>query len=418
MREAGAVPDADRVSGTISRATGLIDALEMLPQPEHAARSAGSRLLFVVNDTAFFLSHRLPLAIAAREAGFDIHLAALDTGGLDDIRAHGITYHPLSVDRTGINPLREFRLLWQLVRMIRALRPTILHTVTIKPVLYGGIAARLLGVPSLVSAVTGLGLVFVGGDRKTSSVRWAVRALYRMALRHTNSCAIFQNPDDCRYMINAGLTSSERTVLIRSSGVDTAVFQPSPPPPGPPIVIMPARLLWPKGVGEFVEAARLLRRGRVPIRMALVGEPAAHSPATVTQSMIESWVDQGAIEWWGRQSDMTRVYAQSHIVCLPSYYGEGVPRVLIEAAASGRPIVTTDTPGCREVVEHGDNGLLVPPRTPTALAEALLTLAQDPELRIEMGRQGRERAVAEFSLDRVVAATLEVYERLSAAAER
>jgi glycosyltransferase involved in cell wall biosynthesis len=375
------------------------------------------RLLFVVNDTAFFASHRLPVAVAAREAGYEIDLAALDSGGLEEVRAHGITYHPLAVDRTGVNPLRDVRLLYQLLRLIRAVRPTIMHTVTIKPVLYGGIAARLLKVPSLVSAVSGLGLVFVGGDRKTSSVRWLARALYRLALGHRNSCAIFQNPDDLRYMVDAGLASSERTVLIRSSGVDIAVFQPSPPPPGPPIVIMPARLLWPKGVGEFVEAARLLRQGGVAIRMALVGEPAAHNPATVTQSVIEAWVDQGAIEWWGHQSDMTQVYARCHIVCLPSYYGEGVPRVLIEAAACALPIVTTDVPGCREVVAHGDNGLLVPPRAPAALAEALRTLAQDPELRLAMGRRGRERAVAEFSLDRVVAATLAVYELLSASAE-
>jgi glycosyltransferase involved in cell wall biosynthesis len=378
---------------------------------------ASGRLLFVVNDTAFFVSHRLPVAIAAQNAGYEIVLAALDTGGLDVVRAHRITYYPLAIDRTGLNPLRDFRLLWQLVRLIRAVRPTIMHTVTIKPVLYGGIAARWLKVPSLVSAVSGLGLVFVGGDRKTSSVRWAARALYRLALGHRNSCAIFQNPDDRRYMVAAGLTSSERTVLIRSSGVDVTVFQPSPPPPGPAIVIMPARLLWPKGVGEFVEAARLLRQGGVAVRMALVGEPAVHNPASVPQSVIESWVEQGAIEWWGYQSDMPQVYARCHIVCLPSYYGEGVPRVLIEAAASGRPIVTTDVPGCREVVEHGANGLLVPPREPTALAEALRTLAHDPERRVEMGRRGRERAAAEFSLDRVVAATLAVYERLSATAQ-
>jgi glycosyltransferase involved in cell wall biosynthesis len=292
-----------------------------------------------------------------------------------------------------------------------------MHTVTIKPVLYGGIAARLLRVPSLVSAVSGLGLVFVGGDRKASSVRWAVRALYRLALGHSNSCAIFQNPDDCQHMVDAGLVASEQTVLIRSSGVDVAVFQPSPPPPGPPIVILPARLLWPKGVGEFVEAARLLLQDGVAIRMALVGEPPPQHRASVTRSMIEAWVDQDLIEWWGYQPDMAQVYARSHIVCLPSYYGEGVPRVLIEAAACGRPIVTTDTPGCREVVRHGENGLLVAPRAAKALADALRTLAQDAGLRVEMGRRGRQRAVAEFSLDRVVAATLAVYQRLSAAAE-
>ena len=376
---------------------------------------ARRRLLFVVNDTAFFASHRLPVALAAREAGFDLHLAALDTGRLDDIGAQGIAYHPLAIDRTGINPLPDCRLLYQLLRLIRAVRPTIMHTVTIKPVLYGGIAARLLKVPSLVSAVSGLGFVFINDDPKISLVRSGVGGLYRLALGHRNSCAIFQNPDDLRHMLDAGLTSSERTVLIRGSGVDMSSFTPSPPPPGPPVVVMPARLVWDKGVGEFVEAARLLRGDGVAVRMALVGELPVHN-RSVPRHRIEAWVEEGVIEWWGYRSDMPEVYALSHIVCLPSYR-EGLPRALIEAAACGRPIVTTDVPGCREVVEHGANGFLVPPRAPSPLAAALRTLVSDPGLRIEMGRRGRERAVAEFALDRVVAATLAIYERLSATAK-
>jgi glycosyltransferase involved in cell wall biosynthesis len=356
------------------------------------------------------------VAVAAQEAGFEVDLAALDTGGLEEVRAHGISYHPLTVDRTGINPLRDVHLLWQLIRLIRAIRPALMHTVTIKPVLYGGIAARLLRVPSLVSAVSGLGSVFVDDDRKTSLVRLVVRALYRLALRHRNSCAIFQNPDDLWHMVGAGLVAREDAALIRGSGVDLSLFQPSPPPPGLPVVVLPARLLWYKGVGEFVEAARLLRQNGVAIRMALVGEPPAHNRASVPRSKIETWVAQGVIEWWGYQPDMPRVYAGCHIVCLPSFYGEGIPRALIEAAACARPIVTTDSPGCREVVRPGENGLLVPPRAPKALADALQALAEDAGLRIEMGRRGRERAVAEFSLDRVVAATLAVYQRLSAAA--
>ena len=220
---------------------------------------AGGRLLFIVNDTTFFASHRLPVAVAAREAGFEVALAALDTGRLDQIRAQGIVYHPLAVDRTGINPVRDVRLFCQLRRLIRRVCPTLVHAVTIKPVIYGGIAARLGGVPGLVSAVSGLGLVFVDDGRKALMVR-VVRALYRLALGHRNSCAIFQNPDDRQHMVDAGLVPGERTVLIRGSGVDVTLFQPSPPPPGPPVVVLPGRLLWHKGVGEFVEAARLLRR--------------------------------------------------------------------------------------------------------------------------------------------------------------
>jgi glycosyltransferase involved in cell wall biosynthesis len=391
---------------------------EALARPTRAGGKAGRRLLFIVNDTTFFASHRLPIAVAAREAGFEVALAALDTGRVDEIRAQGIAYHPLAVDRTGVNPLRDVRLFWQLSRLIRTVRPTLLHTVTIKPVIYGGIAARLYRVPSLVSAVSGLGLVFIDQGRKTLLVRRVVRALYRLALGHKNSCAIFQNPDDRQHMVDAGLVPGERTVLIRGSGVDVDAFRPSPPPPGPPLVIMPGRLLWQKGVGEFVEAARILRRQGVPLRMVLVGEPPAHNRASVPCAKIKTWVEQGLIEAWGHRSDMPQVYTDCHIVCLPSYYGEGVPLTLLEAAACGRPIVTTDMPGCREVVRDGDNGLLVPPRAAEALAEALRALAGDPARRLEMGRRGRERAVSEFALERVVAATLAVYERLSATPER
>jgi glycosyltransferase involved in cell wall biosynthesis len=376
----------------------------------------GRRLLFVVNDTAFFASHRLPVAVAARKAGYRVDLAALDLGRLDEIRAHGITYHRLAVDRTGLNPLRDVRLLCQLVRLIRAVRPTVMHTVTIKPVLYGGTAARLLKVPSLVSAVSGLGFVFMNDDPMTSLIRRGIGGLYRFALGHPNSCAIFQNPDDLRHLIDARLVASARTILIRGSGVDMSDFKPSPPPPGLPVVILPARLVWDKGVGEFVEAARLLRREGVTIRMALVGELPSHS-RSVPRATIDAWLQEGIIEWWGYHADMPRVYAASHIVCLPSFR-EGVPRALIEAAACGRPIVTTDVPGCREVVEHGANGLLVPARDPIALAQALRLLARDSELRLAMGRRGRERAIADFSLDGVVAATLAIYERLSATAQR
>lgn len=413
----GEIPAPLRQDG---RRSSLADADEVQhrARPERPARIARGRLLFIINDTTFFLSHRLPLAIAARQAGFEIDLAALDSGGLDQIGEHGIAFHPLAVDRTGINPLRDVRLFCQLLALIRAVRPSLVHTVTIKPVIYGGIAARLLRVPCLVSAVSGLGTVFVEGGKSTLLVRRIVLGLYRLALAHTNSCAIFQNPEDRDRMIGANLVASDRTVLIRGSGVDVEMFRPVPEPPGVPLVIMPARLVWPKGVGEFVEAARLLRKSDVKVRMALVGEPPAHNRASVPQAEIEAWVAEGIVEWWGYRSDMPEVYASCQIVCLPSFYGEGVPRALIEAAACARPIVTTDIPGCREVVRDGDNGLLVPPRAPEAVALALRTLVDDQRRRVEMGNRGRQRAIAEFSLDRVIEMTLALYERLAATADR
>ncbi len=375
------------------------------------------RLLFVVNDTAIFVSHRLPVAVAARRAGYEIHLAALDSGALDVLRDHDIGFHPLPVDRTGLNPVKDLRLMHELARTVRAVRPALMHTVTIKPVIYGGIVARLVGVPSLVSAVTGLGQVFTDGKSMPRPVRVLAQTLYRLALNHKNSRTIFQNPDDLQYMVDANLVPFDRTALIRGSGVDMACFTPRPEPPEPGVVILPARLLWDKGIGEFIEAARLLREAGLGARLALVGLPPPHNRGSVPQDTIEGWVKQGLIEWWGHQTDMPEVYGRSHIVCLPSYYGEGVPRALIEAAACGRPIVTADTPGCREVVRDGVNGLLVPARASGALADALRQLLLDPVRRAAMGREGRERAVAEFSVERVVEATLKVYAGLASKTE-
>jgi glycosyltransferase involved in cell wall biosynthesis len=372
------------------------------------------RLLFVVNDTAIFASHRLPIAVAASRAGYEIHLAALNSGALDVLRDHDIGFHPLPVDRTGLNPLKDLRMAFELARTVRKLRPTLMHTVTIKPVIYGGILARLLRVPSLVSAITGLGQVFTDQKSMPRPVRALARRLYRLALGHKNSCTIFQNPDDRAFMVDANLVSIDRTALIRGSGVDMDCFAPRPEPPRPAVVILPARLLWDKGIGEFVEAARILRNPDLGARLALVGEPPPHNRGSVPRETIEGWVREGLVEWWGHQTNMPGVYARSHIVCLPSYYGEGVPRALIEAAACGRPIVTADTPGCREVVRDGVNGLLVPPRAAAPLAEALRELLLDPARCAAMGGRGRELAVAEFSVEHVVEATLKVYACLEA----
>ena len=372
------------------------------------------RLLFVVNDTAIFASHRLPVAVAASRAGYEVHLAALDSGALEVLRDHDIRFHPLHVDRTGLNPLNDLRMALELAGAVRKVRPTLMHTVTIKPVLYGGIVARLLGVPSLVSAVTGLGQVFTDQKSMPRPVRALAQALYRLALGHKNSCTIFQNPDDRAFMVGAKLVSIDRTALIRGSGVDMTCFAPRPEPPRPAVVILPARLLWDKGIGEFVEAARILRKAALDARLALVGEPPPHNRDSVPRETIEGWVREGLVEWWGHQSDMPAVYARCHVVCLPSYYGEGVPRALIEAAACGRPIVTADTPGCREVVRDGVNGFLVPPRAARPLADALGELLLDASRCEAMGRRGRDLAVAEFSVEHVVEATLRVYAGLEA----
>lgn len=370
------------------------------------------RILYIVNDTNFFLSHRMPLALAAKSEGFDIHVATPLSDDVDKILSAGFTFHVIPLTRRGVHLWEELASVIALYRLYGKIKPDLVHLVTIKPVLYGGIAARFAGVTAVVSAVTGLGYVFIARGVKASLLRIVVKGIYRFALGHANGRVIFQNPDDRSSFWKSKLIDVSQTVLIKGSGVDMAQFSPTSEPPGPPLVVFAARMLWDKGVGEFVEAAKYLCDSGINARFALVGDTDSGNPAAVPKSQLESWQQSGVVEWWGQYTNMPMVFAQSHIVALPSAYGEGVPKVLIEAAASGRPIVTTDTPGCREIVRHGENGFLVPVRDVAALAEALRRLIENVELRRSMGARGREIAVAEFSVQRVVSETLDIYRQL------
>lgn len=367
-------------------------------------------LLFVVNVDWFFLSHRLPLALAARDAGFTVTVAAADTGQSKRIQAEGLGFVPLPFTRSGTGLFHELGSLMALWRLYRKLRPDLIHHVTIKPVLYGSIAARLRGAIPCVNAVSGLGYTFTDADR-SRGLRSLATTLYRFAFKHPRSKVIFQNPDDIETFLTLKLIQQEQVVLIRGSGVDCKVFRPTPEPEGPPVVVLPSRMLWDKGVREYVEAARILRDQSIEARFALVGGSDEGNPTAVPTEQLRSWNDDGTIEWWGHSDKMQEVFAQSSIVVLPSYR-EGLPKVLLEAAACGLPIVTTDVPGCREVVQHDVNGLLVPARRAKELAEAMKRLIQHPGLRREFGERGRERAVAEFSLDIVVRQTMDVYANL------
>jgi glycosyltransferase involved in cell wall biosynthesis len=227
---------------------------------------------------------------------------------------------------------------------------------------------------------------------------------------------VVQNPDDARLLVAEGIVPPAAVTLIRGSGVDTGAFAPAPEPDGTPLVVLPARMLRQKGVEDFVAAARLLRSRGVRMRAALVGEPDSENPSSVPLTQLRAWHAEGAVEWWGWRGDMAEVLRQSHVVCLPSTYGEGIPKCLLEAAACARPIVATDIPGCREAVHHGENGLLVPPHDPLALAAALARLIDSPEQRRAMGERGRRRALEEFSDARVAEETLAVYDALAGAA--
>jgi len=281
-------------------------------------------------------------------------------------------------------------------------------------VLYGSFAARLARVPAIVNAFAGLGYLYVSTTLRAQMARRLIELLLRWLLRYQATRVIVQNPDDMQRLKNAGVCTAQSGVLIRGAGVDLTLYAPRPELAGLPLVILVSRMLWDKGVGEFVAAAEQLRASKIAARFALVGETDRGNRRAVPTAQLQAWKDSGRVEWWGRQDDMPRIYADCHIVCLPTYYGEGIPKVLLEAAACGRPIVTTDVPGCREVVSHEDNGLIVPPRSADALAQALRRMIEDVELRRRMGKRGREIAEADFSVEKVVRETLAVYRQLLA----
>ena len=372
------------------------------------------RVLFVDNDVNSFYSYRIEMARAARDTGFDVHIACPPGKAVELLLNEGFTFHPIPMTRSGVMPWKELGTIVALFRLYRKLRPDLVHHLRLKPVLYGGLAAYGARVPAVVGLLTGLGYVFTAETGKAAVLRKLVTLSCKVAFRRGNQRVIFQNPDDRFIFVESQILPAHKTVLIKGSGVDVKTYVPTPEPDGVPVVLLAARMLRDKGVVEFVEAARSLRNAGVRARFVLVGETDPGNPTAISIEQLRQWADSGDIEWWGLRDNMHEVLAQSHIVCLPSLR-EGVPKVLIEAAACGRAIVTTDAPGCREIVRPGENGLLVPVRDGRALAEALQLLIENADLRASMGLRGREIAVEEFSVERVVNETLGVYQELLAA---
>lgn len=311
-----------------------------------------------------------------------------------------------------MRPDREFRAVMAMFRLFRRLRPAVVHLVTIKPVLYGGLAARLARVPAVVYAISGMGYLFSGDGRGGMFVSTLVRRWYRFALGHGNSRVIVQNADDRNALVGMGALLPERAVLIPGSGVDLERFRPVSAPGDPPVVVLPARMLADKGVEEFVAAAEMLRGRGTVARFVLAGDVDPGNPSSIDAQRLRAWQADGVVEWRGHCDDMPRLLQQAGIVCLPSYR-EGMPLSLLEAAAAGRPVVTTDVPGCREAIIPGTTGLLVPARDPAALADAIEGLLRDPEACERMGAAARHLAERRYSLDQVVAEHLHLYAELA-----
>jgi len=369
------------------------------------------KILLIANTDWYLYRFRLSLARFLRDQGMDVVLVSPSGPFVHELEADGFRWLTWNVGRQSINPLREVKAILDLLRIVRNERPKLLHLHTIKPVLYGSFAAWLTQVPAVVRSITGRGYVFLGNDTRTFWLRPLVKNLYRFVMR--SGATLFENEADRQYFIGEKLVASENTHLIEGVGVDTDYYQPLPESKDSDkrlAVLMATRMLWDKGVGTFVDAARLLRQ-EVDARIVLVGEPDPGNPASIDIKTLNQWVGEGAVEWWGWQADMRPAFAACHVVALPSY-GEGIPTVLLEAAACGRPIVATDVPGCRDVVKDGINGLLVPPKDPQALATALITLLKDESLRSKMGLAGRHLILERFSNQQVHTNTLAVYRQL------
>ena len=368
-------------------------------------------LLFVVNVDWFFLSHRLPIALEAMRQGYQVHIATGLTDRLDELQRNGLVVHPLALDRSSAGLGNAWRTVLQLWQIFKAVQPDVVHLVTIKPVLLGGLVARLAGVPAVVAAVSGLGFVFMARGAKAAVRRWLVGAFYRLALGHGNLKVIFQNADDLRSLAKMAHLPGAKVAVIRGSGVDLARYAQVPLPGGVPVVLLATRLLADKGVLEFVQAARLLKQRGCNARFVLVGTVDSANPTSFTDAEVSAWVHDGVVEWWGHRADMPQVLAASQVVVLPSYR-EGLPKVLIEAAACGRAVVTTDVPGCRDAIDPGITGVLVPVRNAVALANAMEALINDSVRCQVMGDAGRALAEKAFDVRQVVATHLQLYQEL------
>ncbi len=374
-------------------------------------RKKKPRMLFFITEDWYFWSHRLPLAIAARDEGYDVIIATRVNKHKKNISNEGFKLIPIQMVRRGKNIVKELLTIIEIINIYRREKPDIVHQVTLKPILYGSWAAFITRVPHVINAFAGLGFIFVNKGIKGTIYRFIVCLAYRSIFLYKNTVALFQNPDDMTLFINKSIITGERSFLIRGAGVDVNRFKNFPEQHSIPKVILASRMLWDKGVGELVEAARQLRKKDIKCRIILVGIPDPENVTSISENILRDWNSEGIIEWWGYQNDMPNVLSQSHIVVLPTY-GEGIPKILIEAASCGRPIVATDVPGCREIVRHNDNGFLVKPRNPADLAHAIENLINNCELRKKMGKRGREIVVSEFSEEIVTNKTIDLYYRL------
>lgn len=369
---------------------------------------AQEKLLFVINHIDWFWSHRLPLAKGAQMEGCDVHVAV--TGATDDpnLKPQHFTGHELPSSNGGLSLLK---IIWAIHRIIKVEKPDIVHAITLKYAFLAGLAARFHKDVKVVHTLAGLGYLFSGEGLKPQILRALIGPFLKLALKHKRAQLIFQNPDDMALMIRRGFACAERCTLIRGSGVDLKEFPLTElPEDAEPIVLMPTRLVHEKGIAVFIEAANILRAREAKARFQIAGGISTSNPRAISKEEMEGLITGTNVEWLGKVSDMPSLYKTAVMICYPSYYGEGVPKVLLEAASIGRPIITTDHAGCREAVNDGESGVLVPVKNAEATADAIQTLLEDRARMVNMGKESHTLAARDYDVESVVERTLKVYQ--------
>lgn len=385
------------------------------PADPRADPSHKRRLLFLVTEDWYFLAHRLPLARAARDAGYAVSVATRIGSQAQEITGEGFALEPLPWKRGSLNPIGLARDLARIVGLYRRTRPDIVHHVSLKPIVLGTAAARW--VPDLVvlNALTGRGYTFTARTLGARALAPFVSLMLRLLLRRRGAITLLEHEDDRRFVIDTIGVAPEHTAVNRGSGVDVRRFQVLPVPSAEPAAIgCAARMLGIKGIGDLVAASRLLRSRNVPHRLLLAGAADPENHDAIPERTLAEWVRDDGVEWLGQLADVRDLWRQCHIAALASRGGEGVPLSLVEAAACGRPLLATDVPGSRDIARAGVNALLAPAEAPQALADALERLIRDRAMREKFGAESRRIAESEFSLDQVLSATLALYDRLLA----
>lgn len=368
-------------------------------------------LIFVVNEDRFFLSHRLPIALAAKKSGYEVIIVAKNTGHKEEIEKFGFRYMDIPMNPTGMNPFQEFKTLHFLISLYRKTQPSIVHHVGLKNILWGGLAAKICKVGGVVNAVSGLGGLF-NNNRLTFTTR-GILSVMRFSNNRKNVKVIFQNDDDREILLHHKVVEENQIEFTKGSGVDLDEYSYTVEPETEMVnVIFTARMVKEKGVCDLIEAAEMIKdQYSDKVRFILCGRLTPNKTG-VTEEFLNKQCDGKYVCWLGERDDVKELLQQSHIMAFPSYYREGVPKSLIEASAIGRPIITCDSTGCRDVVEDGVNGFLIEPHNPPQLAEALKKLIDNKELRIKMGRASRIIAERDFSIDKVVDTHLKIYKTL------